>query len=269
MNLQFLLSGLVLVACFGVAARADVITTHRIVEADKPVSRSPETLTLASNDALLTQTWSSTFGSDGSASYRRTIQITQYAKNRVATLDVALKIYKFEPMETAAPPGTPSLSIRLTHLADEKVLGYNTHHFFLDIIFDKSPFANGGTLARQEIWLLPAASRPQLPTQTRNLSGIESAKVSGDAQFLPEIQSGIYIKKSVFDLVANDETPAKIVYTEEISAISTGDIAPANFEIPSDYRELSPAQFAAALNQEKREALEHKMEEINRQAEAT
>ncbi len=269
MSLQFFLPCLALIACFSTIGRADVITTHRIVEADKPVSRSPETLTLASNDARLTQTWDGTFGSDGSASFRRTIQITQYAKNRIATLDVALKIYKFEPIGTVVPLSMMPPSIRLTRLADEKVLGYDTHHFFLDFLYVTSPFADGHPLLRQEIWILPAASNPKLPTQPHNLAGMESVKVTGDAQFWPEIQSGIFIKQSVFDSVPADETPTKIVYTEEISALSIGDIAPANFDIPGDYRELSPAQFAAALNKERRDALERKMEEIDRRADAT
>ena len=265
MSPHFSLLFLTLGVCVA-AAHSDVIASYRIVEADKPVSRSPETLTLASNDALLTQTWNGRFGAKG-ATYRRTLQLTQYDKKRVVTMDTTLGIYKVEPLEPKISPGVTLPSLRLTRLDDEKILGFDTHHFFLDFSYPKSSLAKEGLLARQEIWLLPSTSNAQIPARARNLRSIKSA--SGDAQLLPEIQSGIFIKKTIFNAVPADKTPAKIVYTEEISALSIGDIAPSNFEIPSDYRELSPVQFAAALGKEKRDALDRKVEEMDRQADAT
>ena len=251
--------------CLGVlatAARTDVITTQRLVTLGSPIASTPATVTLASDDALLTESWGGRFGADG-ASYRRTLQLTRYAKNEIVTMDVALKIYKIEPIAPELLPGMKMPGIRVTHLADEKVLGYNTHHFFVDLSFD-DPAASAAPrpiLMRQEVWLLPAASNPLLPNQTRNLRGIEMASVSGDAQFWPEIQSGVWIKKSVFNPVA----PTTIVLTEEVSSLAICQpLSPALFEIPGDYRQLSPAAYADALAKDEGAKLERKMAEMDR-----
>ena len=255
--------------CLGVlatAARTDVITTQRLVTPGSPIARAPATVTLASDDALLTESWGGRFGADG-ASYQRTLQLTRYAKNEIVTMYVALKIYKIEPLAPELLPGMKMPGIRVTHLADEKVLGYNTHHFFVDLSFD-DPAASAAPrpiLMRQEVWLLPVTSNPLLPNQTRNLRGVEMASVSGDAQFWPEIQSGVWIKKSVFNPVAPTTTPTTIVLTEEVSSLAIClPLAPALFEIPSDYRQLSPAAYADALAKDKGAKLERKMAEMDR-----
>ena len=251
------------------AARADVITTQRIITAvssNQTVSTTPATLTLSSNDALLTESWGGSFGSEGAA-YRRTLQLTRYAANQVVTLDTTLKIYKIEPIAPDLLPGMKTPKLRVTHLADETTLGYKTHHFWVDILFNESPFIDSpkAALMRQEIWLLPAARNPLMPTQARNLRGIEAADVSGDAQFWPEIQSGVWIKHTVYNLVAPTQTPKEIVYTEEVVSLSICQpLAPALFEVPGDYRQLSPAEFAAALEKEKLAGLERKMEAMDK-----
>ena len=254
---RFPLLLLTLGVCAG-AAHCDVLASYRIVEADKPVSRSPETLILASEDALLTQTWSGIYEAKG-ATYRRTLQLTQYDKKRVVTMDTTLGIYKVEPLEPKISPGVTLPSLRLTRLEDEKVLGFDTHHFFLDFSYPKNSLLKEGLLLRQEIWLLPSTSNAQIPARARNLRGIKSA--SGDAQLLPEIQSGIFIKKSVFNAVPADKTPNEIVYTEEISSLSFGGLSPTNFEIPGDLRQLSPTQYEEALAQAKRGEMQRKIGE--------
>ncbi len=251
--------------CVSVSARADVITSYRTVEKDKPVSRSPETLVLASDDALLTETWDGDFGEDG-AYYRRSSQLVQFSKNRIVTMDADLRIYAIAPLGPETVPGEPAPKLRITRLADEKILGYNTHHFYVDGIYQQSPFANGGTLARQEIWVLPAASDPRLPVRQRNFRAIEAANVSGDAQFLPEIQSGILIRQSVFDAVTPDVVPSKVVYVQELTALSIGELPASTFEIPPGYRQLSPSEYSAELGKNLGEALER---EFDRQRNAT
>ncbi len=249
----------------GSTAQADVITTHRMIETDKPVSRLPETLTLASDDAFWSETWGGDYGPQG-ASYQRTVQLIQYAKNRVVTMDVALRIYTVQPLGSEFAPGDEQPKFRLTRLEDEKVLGYDAHHFFVDMMFEKSPYANGGTLARQEIWVLPADSNSNLPTQIRNFRTMELSNVTGDTQFLPEIQSGILIRQAVFDSVAPDVAPSKVVYTQDISALSIGSLPAGTFEIPPGYRQLSPAEYRAELGRHFGEALDRKLEQ---QANAT
>ena len=250
------------------AARADVIATYRTVEGNRPVTRQPETLTLACEDALWTQSWLGSYGPEG-ASFRPTITLVQYEQERVVTMRPDLKIYKIEPLQLELFAGAAIAGVRLTRLEDEKVLGYATHHFFVDLIFEKAPFVTGGPLQRMEVWLLPASSNAQLPNHARNLPGLQASIVTGDTQFLAEVQSGIWIKQTVFDAAELDQTPGKPVYTDEVSALSIGALPASTFDIPGDYRQLSPAQYAAVTGKEALERRQRHIEAAERQADAT
>jgi hypothetical protein len=234
------------------AVRADVIASYRILEPDQLVARSPERRVLATNNAMLQETWGATLGKSDPA-YRKTLQRRENNGNRVITLDAALKVYKVEPMVPAAPPGFSFPEIRVSKIGREKMLGFNTNRFTIDTLYGSQAPGTEKMLARQEIWVLPTAELAGLPTTTRNFGFLPREKITGDANFWDEIQSGIWVKKTVFELASPDTKSFKPIYSEEISSLTIGTLSPAMLELPGDCREVSGADFDRLRAQNKRE----------------
>lgn len=243
---------LFLVLNCALTARADVIATYRILDKDKIAARSPDTRVLATNGAKLQETWSGVIGESG-VTYNKTWQLSQNDLNRVVTLDAALKIYKTEPMIPVLPPGFAFPEIRVSKIGREKMLGFETNHFTVDLTFELEAPARGKTLARQEIWVLPVTQLPGLPTTTRNFGVVPREKISGDTQFWDEIQSGIWVKKVIFEPILSGETNFKPLFNEELSSLTICTFSPALLEIPGDCREVPGAEFERLRAQNKRE----------------
>lgn len=226
-------------------SHADLIATYRFVPEGKKIAHSPETRVVASEHALLRESWSGTEFKDGTH-YSKVLTLTQYDQKREVVMDTALKIYKVEPIiGPSAGNLAPRQNLKVTKIGEEDALDFKADHYTIDFLTDVNRLFPKTGFVRQNLWIVPASKMPGLPKKTQTTYQFNSADVTEGKELLGEIGSGLTIKMQLTFFVPNAKTAAKVFYGEELSSVTRCELDPSVFEIPGDYKEVSAAEFAS------------------------
>lgn len=247
---RFFVAGLIssaLVAGLAHSGKADVIYSLRHTERGEKLSSRPQTRVLASNQARLEEVWNPRIGivleagrmANTGAPYIKTLRLTQYAQKRVFVMDAGRKTYR---IESFTPEEDPRTSFEIADLGEVEILGWKTWHFRIDATYSHTPLDK--SKARVEIWVVPAAQIKDFPALSPNFPWVSRQMVSGDVGNWDIIQNGLILRRTVWNLSADEPQKAEELFSEEVTSLCFGKIDEALFAIPDGYKEVSREEFS-------------------------
>ena len=186
----------------------------------------------------MTQSWRATITADG-ATYGESRQLVQNKSGRVLVVDTALGVYYVEPLAPPTPRGVEVPTLQITDLGREKMLGYETRHFAVDVEFAAMTGFPGKSLSRQELWVLPAAQTPGVPAHLENFRGVTPDSLRGDTKSWDELQGGLPVRTVRYDLTDPAAPQFKPLLTEELASLTFTTVAPETFAVPANLREVT------------------------------
>jgi hypothetical protein len=203
---------------------------------------------------------------------RKTVQLTVCAKKTTYQIDPALKLYTAAPIggeaasdkptgAAASKPGAVTAgagkiisTVSVKDLGAETLNGYKTRHYRIVQRIQTSGCAgNTDTTLQQEVWVAPTISLgdgcPEMSSSSSVSAGFSKPGCKcafvqqGDVAAYTEAMKGLRVRTIMFDGVGEK---AKPTMTMDVKNVSQAKLEDTLFAIPSDYKEVSAEEFAAA-----------------------
>jgi hypothetical protein len=201
-----------------------------------------------------------------------TVTLTLCDTHQVVTMDPDLKLYTLTPMDSspatspagdgAAPAGQAKppkekedtgrvlTTYAIQDLGTEKVGNLNARHFMVTMRMERSGCAGkGDNTMKMETWVAPGQigglDCPErvpssAPRELRNEKGCRiTFETRGDTGLLRDVFSGIVVRQRMY-------SGDKVVMAQEVKDISSDPLDASLFAPPSDYKQVSPQEFAEA-----------------------